>query len=112
MALPVLISAAALPAIAGTLFRFFIGTLIVRALTTIGFAVITYTSIDAIGSMIANHFNSLIASSGSGQPYQIALALGIPSAANIIFSAYLGSIAIQSAMGLMKRVTFGAGADS
>ena len=112
MALPLFIAAGAFPAIAGTLMRFFIGSLIVRALTTIGFSNVTYASLDAIGGMVQQHFSALMSSSGGGQPYQLALAMGIPSAANLIFSAYLGSIAIQSAMGLAKRVTFGAGANA
>lgn len=108
MALPLFITAAAAAPIVATFIRFLVGTFIVRAIAALGISVVTYNITSSIGNMVKSHFLSLL-SSGGGDVVSIANAIGVASAANIIFSAYMGALTIRAAMGLTKRMTFGNG---
>jgi len=111
MAIPVFFSITSLGPFVALVIKFLVGTLIARAITALGIALITYSALTSIGQMVSTHFLTLMSSGSSGTVVQLAMALGLHSAANIIFSAYIGSLAIRAAMGATKRLVFGHSSD-
>lgn len=105
--LPAIFAAGGFAAIVSTIIRFLVGTLIMRFILALGVSILTFGGVSSVMSFVKNHFLSLMSSSGSGSVVQLASAVGLLAAANILFSAYIGALSIRSAMGFSKRLVFG-----
>jgi len=105
MAIP-LIGAAAFAPVVILIIKFFIGTLIMRLVLSLGIALVTFTQANNIADWIGNYMLSGL-SGFSAQAADAVTALGLVSAVNIIISAYVAAIGIKQLRGIYNRLTFG-----
>lgn len=101
-----IIAAGALGALAVTFVRYLVSHLIVRVVTALGLAFVTFTAIDAIVSKV-NQLLSSTVYSADGLFLTFMQAAGIPSAMNMIVSTYVAALGIRAAMGAFNKITFG-----
>lgn len=105
--MPAFIAALGLAPIVGFIVRAVVGTLIARLVLSLGISILTYAGVESVMGFVKSHFVNLMESVGSGVAVDLAVALGLVQAANIIFSAYIGAHGIRFALGLSKRLVFG-----
>lgn len=106
MALPLIFTAAAFPAIAATIIKYMVGYAIVRVISALGIALITFQALDLITAQIESFIVNNVTSIG-GQFWEVAVHLNAPHAIKVVTSAYIGAALIRQAMGVYSRVTFG-----
>lgn len=110
MAIPLLGAAGALlaPVVAG-ITKYVVGYAIVRVVLALGITVVSYGIVNTVASQIKSYVTSSVGGFG-GQFANMAGALGLFEAVNIIFSAYVGAITIRQIMGAYNRITYGGAA--
>jgi len=105
MALP-LLAAASLAPIFSFAIKFFIGTLIMRIVLSLGITIVTFTQADNIASWIGDYMLSGL-TGFSAQAASAVSAIGLVNAFNIIVSAYVAAIGIKQLKNVYNRLTFG-----
>ena len=106
MALPVILTAAAVPGLIATAARYILGYAILRVIAALGIGLVTFKALDVISAQVETFITNNTSAIG-GQFWDVAVALNAPHAIKIVTSAYVGAIAIRQAMGVYNRVTFG-----
>ncbi len=88
--------------------RYLFGYMILRAVALLGIALVTYGTVDTIGTTIASHLSADLSGLG-GDFSNIAISLGIADAVNVCVSAYISAITIRTVMGAYSKITFSKG---
>lgn len=106
MPLPLIVTAAGFSGLMATAVRFFIGYAITRIVAALGIGLVTFTALNLITGQIEAWILRNTSGIG-GQFWEVAVALNVPHAIQVVTSAYIASIAIKQIMGVYNRVTFG-----
>lgn len=107
MALPI-IAAGVVGPVAAKFIQFFVGSFIAKVVVAFGISFISYAAMTAVANSIEARIISNVGGLG-GQFANIASALGLFQAINIIASAYVGAITVRQIMGAYNRMTFSGG---
>ncbi len=106
MPLPVVYGAVVLPTIVAFIIRSLVAHLIMRVITTLGMAIISFVAIDAAMNRISTYINRALGAV-SGDAQYIAQMMGFTDCVNIVLSAYVAAVGIRQIRGAYDRIVFG-----
>jgi hypothetical protein len=106
MALPMVLTTAGFSGVIATCLRYMLGYALLKIISAFGIALITFTGVSFAASKIEDWIVSNTSGIG-GQFWNVAVALNVPHAIQVITSCYIGAIAIRQLMGFYNRITFG-----
>lgn len=105
MPLPLLAAGAVAPVVS-TIIKFMVGYFVTRLITSLGMALIVFSSVDAVAGMLTSQIDSALGGI-SGVANEVLSAIGFYNSINMVFSAYVSAVGIKQLRGVYNKITFG-----